>query len=97
MAIEPLGSPTVVPPTTNGSEPRTVPTNAGVFQAEIAADSVTQQVQQVQDSSAQPEAASGQQANNESSQQSEQAQSQNESATEPAPGPGRGTNVNIEV
>ncbi|MEL0107287.1 MAG: hypothetical protein ACO3MW_14670 [Rhodospirillales bacterium] len=96
MAIEPLGSPTVVPPTADGSEPRTVPTNAGVFQAEIAADSVTQQVQQVQDSSAQPEAASGrQQANSETSQRSEPAQG----AQDPAPTPeeGRGVNLNIEV
>ena len=32
MAIETLGAPTIVPPTNNGTEPRTVPTNAGIFQ-----------------------------------------------------------------
>ncbi|MEX2450413.1 MAG: hypothetical protein WD407_06115 [Rhodospirillales bacterium] len=102
MPIESIGSPIIVPPTPNGAEPRTVPTNAGVFQSEIAADSVSQQVQQVQESASQPEASTEQrQTRSDTQQQSssnEQAAGQRDSANQgPAPGEGRGENVNIEV
>jgi hypothetical protein len=104
MPIESIGSPTIVPPTPNGAEPRTVPTNAGVFQAEIAADSVSQQVQQVQESASQPEASTEQrQTRSDTQQQSSSseraaAQSDRDAANRsPASGEGRGENVNIEV
>ena len=74
MAIDTFGSPTIAPPTNNGSEPRTIPTNAGVFITEIAADAVTQQAQQVQEASPQSqESGRQQQASNEPS-QAQQAQ-----------------------
>ena len=68
MAIDTFGSPTIAPPTNNGSEPRTIPTNAGVFITEIAADAVTQQARQVQEASPQSqESGRQQQASNEPS------------------------------
>ena len=73
MAIETLGAPTIVPPTNNGTEPRTVPTNAGVFQTEIAADSVTQQAKQVQGSSPRADAPEQQQASSEPAQSRQEA------------------------
>ena len=100
MAVETLGAATIVPPTPAGTQPRTVPTNAGVFQAEIAADSVTQQVQQVQESAPQPEA-SNREAGNEQSSQGQQSQEaaprDEQSVNNEAPSENRGGNVNIEV
>ncbi len=102
MAIETLGSPTVVPPTRAGTEARTIPTNAGVFQAEIAVDSVTQQVQQVQESAPQSEAPDRNTRNEQPSQgqQAEQSAPPSEQRADderPAPVENRGGNINIQV
>ncbi len=105
MPVESIGSPTIVPPAQSSTESSTVPTNAGVFQFELAADSVAEQVQQVQEASAQPEATGEQQQTNQQTQednsQSDQVSAPREEATSqqssPTPGEGRGENVNIEV
>ena len=100
MAVESLGSPTIVPPTPAGTQPRTIPTNAGVFQAEIAVDSVSQQVQQVQEGAPQSEA-SNQQASSEQSSQGERTQEaaprEEQSSNNETPSDSRGGNINIEV
>ncbi|MGY8991105.1 MAG: hypothetical protein ACKVHL_05905 [Rhodospirillales bacterium] len=99
MAIDTLGLPTIVPPTNNGTEPRMIPTNAGVFQTEIAADFVTQQAQQVQVSSSRAATPEQQQASSEPAQSEQEAAPQRESTADPAhsPSQGRGENVNIQV
>ncbi|MEQ8193184.1 MAG: hypothetical protein RIB59_01720 [Rhodospirillales bacterium] len=101
MPVETIGAPTIIPPTPSGTESRTVPTNAGVFQAEIATDSVAQQVQQVQSSSAQTEASNQQRQTENNAQQgrsNDQAEARSESGSGNASSSeGRGGTLDIEV